>query len=393
LNSKIINRWTVLISGIFIQTILGGIYAWSTFVPFLTDEYGLNRGQCGFIFGLTISIFTIAMIFAGRFMSNHGPRRTALTGGILFLSGYILASFSQGNYIMLLVAIGGLVGTGIGFGYVCPLSVGMKWFPYKKGLVTGVSVAGFGGGAIVLTSTAEYFLDHSLDVLEFFRYLGIVAGSLMILATYFMMDPPEKENKKKTGFDYKDAKTLTFFIMFFGIFAGTFSGLLIVGNLSPIVIDSGYSKIFASAIISLFALGNALGRVIWGHLFDKFHFKSIPMSLGIFLLTLILLLLPLPKIGFQITTLLLGFCFGACFVVYASSITRFFGVDKFSGLYPLCFLGYGIAGLIGPGAGGFIDDKFGSYDISIYISISLVFIAMIFSTINMKTLQKKVSGE
>ncbi|MBD3394104.1 MAG: MFS transporter, partial [Chitinivibrionales bacterium] len=131
------NRWLVLVAGCLIQTVLGGIYAWSTFVPYLIKDYGLSTGQCGFIFGVTILTFASTMIFTGRVLIKKGPRFTALIAAGLFTSGYLFASMSGGSFALLLLSLGGIVGIGIGFGYVCPLSVGMKWFPDKKGLVTG----------------------------------------------------------------------------------------------------------------------------------------------------------------------------------------------------------------------------------------------------------------
>ncbi|HMA62058.1 MAG TPA: MFS transporter, partial [bacterium] len=164
------NKWVNLIAGIIIQTILGGIYAWSIFVPHLINNYGLSKGQCGTIFGVSIAVFTLAMTLAGRILSRRGPRFTASIGAVLFLVGYLIASFSGGSFIILLVGIGLFAGSGIGFGYVCPLSVGMQWFPKHKGFITGVAVAGFGGGAIILSSVASHFLNAGMNVLIFFRW-------------------------------------------------------------------------------------------------------------------------------------------------------------------------------------------------------------------------------
>ena len=86
------NRWLILAAGCLIQTILGGIYAWSTFVPYLSKDYGLSSGQCGLIFGLAILTFTSTMILAGRVLTQKGPRFTAMIAAGLFTLGYLLAS-------------------------------------------------------------------------------------------------------------------------------------------------------------------------------------------------------------------------------------------------------------------------------------------------------------
>ena len=80
-------KWVVLTGGIILQAILGGVYAWSAFVPSLTAQYGLTNRQSGLIFGVTIAVFTLAMIPAGRLLQAFGPRVTAGVGALLFAAG------------------------------------------------------------------------------------------------------------------------------------------------------------------------------------------------------------------------------------------------------------------------------------------------------------------
>jgi len=380
---KHINRWVILFAGIIIQTILGGIYAWSTFTPWLVDQYALSKGQSGLIFGLTIGFFTVAMILAGRILSRKGPRLTAGIGAVLFMSGYLLSSVSNGSFIIMLISLGLITGAGIGFGYVCPLSVGMKWFPNKKGLVTGIAVAGFGGGAVLLSSVAEYFLHNGIDVLFFFRFYGIIAGIILFIAAMFL-DTPEKKAQAVRANSYSSILTAPFALIALGLFSGTFAGLLIIGNLSPLVLDAGFTEAIAVLSISIFAIGNALGRMTWGHTFDYLGYKSIPLSLASFAVFSIFLLLPLAHWLFLIIVGLLGFGFGSNFVVYASAVSDYFGVDSFPEIYPVSFLAYGIAGIIGPGIGGFLADTTGSYTVALYISIAIVLIAAALTAFNLK---------
>jgi OFA family oxalate/formate antiporter-like MFS transporter len=381
------NRWLVLAAGCLIQTVLGGIYAWSTFVPHLVDSYGLSRGQCGFVFGLTILAFSSAMILAGQVMVKKGPRFTALIAAGLFMFGYLLASLSGGSFWWLLVSLGGIAGSGIGFGYVCPLSVGMKWFPKRKGLVTGVAVAGFGAGAILLSSIAEHFLLNGVDVLKFFQWFGVCSGVILFLAAAFLNEPPLAQSASVRTHDFSVLFTWPFVLTSIGMFAGTFAGLLIIGNLAPIVLKAGLTEKLAAASVSIFAVGNGMGRIVWGKLFDHFHYKSIPLSLGSLALAAGLLLLPLPNGLLMFSAVLIGFCFGANFVIYASTISRHFGTDSFPRLYPVCFMAYGIAGVIGPGLGGFLADTTGTYNTSIYICIALVTSVGVLSLMNLGRFQ------
>jgi MFS transporter, OFA family, oxalate/formate antiporter len=373
------NRWLILLAGCLIQTVLGGIYAWSTFVPYLQEGYKLNVGQCGLIFGATILTFTTAMIFAGNVLLRKGPRFTASISAGLFMIGYLAASFSGGSFLLLLLSIGGIVGCGIGFGYVCPLSVGMKWFPDKKGLVTGVAVAGFGAGAILLSSLAEHILINGMEVLHVFRWLGIIAGLILFGSAQLLCEPSGQPQETAVTHHRPSLIKGPFPLNVIGIFSGTFAGLLIIGNLTPIVLKAGLSEKQAALSVSIFALGNGAGRIIWGKLFDHFHYKSIPLSLACLALAVGSLLIPASSSVLMAGIGLIGFCFGANFVLYASAISRFFGTASFPRLYPICFMAYGIAGIIGPGMGGFIADRTGNYQLPIYLCIAIITIAAIFT--------------
>ncbi|MDG5816424.1 MFS transporter [Chitinispirillales bacterium ANBcel5] len=373
-------RWFVLIAGVMCQTALGGIYAWSTFVPHFVNTYNLTNAQCGLIFGVMVATFTVATLPAGSLLVKVGPRITAGIGALLFAAGYVLSSFSGGNYLFLIASLGIVVGTGIGFAYVCPLTVGMKWFPENKGLVTGISVAGFGVGAILLSSIAERLL-LTMDVLLVFRIIGLILGGLAFVSAMFMSEPSKQKNSGQ-GVQSKVSIraylfSSQFLLIIFAMFASTFAGLLISGNLKPMKLSLGLSDAHATLTISLFAIGNTIGRLVWGQIHD--HLKS-RNTVVISLLYLGVSVLPILWVrgptGAFLTSALVGFGFGASFVVYASSVVEKFGVDLLPRLYPICFMAYGFAALIGPAVGGWMADLSGSYSYALISSAGIVFFAL-----------------
>jgi len=301
------NRWISLIAGVLIQIILGGIYGWSTFIIQLGANYGLTHSQAGFIFGLCITTFTLTMIFSGRILATYGPRLTAGIGAVLFTGGYLLASFSQGIFAILLLGLGIITGAGIGFGYVCPLTVGMKWFPKNKGLVTGISVAGFGSGAILLSAVASRLLGAGMDVLVFFRWWGIGCGSLLLIASQFLTEPITMRKTTHKVVLTSEVYSLQFWMCAVGMFAGTFAGLLINGNLLPIVAEGGLSGPRSLQALSLFAVGNAMGRIVWGYFFDVLGYKSIPLSLIGLSMAGLALFISLPEWLLLLDMLCIGF--------------------------------------------------------------------------------------
>jgi OFA family oxalate/formate antiporter-like MFS transporter len=146
------------------------------------------------------------------------------------------------------------------------------------------------------------------------------------------------------------------------MFSGTFAGLLVSGNLKPMYLDLGLSEYQAALSIPLFAVGNTLGRLLWGRIHDRLGSrKTILLSLGTLFFSLLPPLFLTDGESLLAAAVLVGFGFGSCFVVYASSVAERFGVQHLPRLYPLCFTGYGLAALLAPAAGGWIADSFGSY--------------------------------
>ena len=153
-------RWTVLAGALIVQVILGTVYAFSVFVKPLEMEFGWSRATTQWAFSFALLSFAIVMIPAGRLQDRIGPRKVASIGGILlglsFLLGAVLVAEDRPWALYLTYGIMG--GAGIGFTYVCPIAASMKWFPDKKGLVTGLSVAGFGAGALFFAGPASTLL-------------------------------------------------------------------------------------------------------------------------------------------------------------------------------------------------------------------------------------------
>ena len=165
----------VLLASTAIQLCLGGVYAWSTFIGPLQQHYGFTAAQTQCIFGVTIATFSLAMIPAGRLLPRYGPRCLTIISGILFALGYLIAAMSEGNFVLMLLGIGVIAGAGIGFGYVCPLVTSLAWYPHKRGLVIGFVVAGFGAGAVVLTTASTAAFAHGIGVLQWFACLALSA--------------------------------------------------------------------------------------------------------------------------------------------------------------------------------------------------------------------------
>jgi len=371
-------QYGVLAASVAVQLCLGGVYAWTTFVPPLKQSYGFSTVQTQLVFGVLIAVFTLTMVAVGRLVDRRGPRMLLLASGVLFAAGYGLAAVSGGSFGLVLAGVGVLGGAATGLGYVCPLTASVRWFPEHKGLVTGIAVAGFGGGAAVQSYFAELLMERGLDVLRVFGVLGMVYGLVIFGASFVVRFPGGiAAVSPAAGVPRPASRALHcdpyFWSLFVAMFSGTFAGLLVVGNLKPIALWFGFRQATAIASVSLFAAGNAVGRIVWGAFIDRFQERSVSVSLAVFAVVLAALwLLPHREPLFLALVFLAGASFGACFVVYAALTASCYGAEHLGAVYPYIFLSYGIAGIAGPALGGWLHDASGSYAPALAAGIALL---------------------
>src|SRR4051812_14116293 len=174
---KVTNRWLIAAAGVVMQVALGAVYAWSVFRKPLSAEFDTSVSSVNLAFTLTIVFLGISAYFGGLWMARSGPRKVAITAGLLYGAGVILASLSSTGITLLYLSYGVLAGIGIGLGYIVPIATLIKWFPDKRGVITGIAVAGFGAGA-VLTAPIAKRLISSVGVFETFAILGVIYAVL-----------------------------------------------------------------------------------------------------------------------------------------------------------------------------------------------------------------------
>jgi len=357
----------VVIGSLIMQLSLGALYAWSTFSASLKEVYGLTASQASTIFGVAVITFTVTMIPGGRGVARYGPRRMAMVGALLFISGYFTASVAQGKYLYLLLGCGLMAGTGIGCFYTAPLAACLAWYPHRKGLMTGLAVAGFGAGSLILSTWAERLLEHGWDVHDVLRVVALVNGSCALIGAALLRLPKTSTSGSSLPQESKAmqlrqlVRLRSFQAAVCGMFAATFGGLLVIGNLKSLGLSYGLPSAVAGLAVGIFAIGNAIGRLFWGTVFDRLGRWTLVLTLLIQALVLFGMSAATDPTTFKILSFSCGFLFGAAFVLYAADLASEFGHGAIATVYPWVFLAYGIAGIAGPYVGGKTYDLTGSF--------------------------------
>lgn len=386
-------KYSSVVASFFIMLCLGGVYAWSIFANELMLNHGWTSTQTQLVFGFIIAIFPITMIFAGKFESKLRSRTLAFLSAILLSSGYLLSGLAKGNFYLTLFSFGILTGMGTGCGYLVALTTPVKWFPKKKGLVAGIAAGGFGLAAVLLSFITENLLIRNKSIPEIFSFIGIVYGGIVIFFAFFLQSP--RPNRSRTLKRFKFSfRTKDFIQLFLGIFLGTFAGLLIIGNLKNIGAEHLIKEHILIVGVSVFAATNFLGRLFWGALSDYLRgnlsiFSALSFqAIAIFILARTDLTAQL----YLLSTAMIGFGFGSNFVLFAKETSKRFGISRLGSIYPYIFLGYAVAGIVGPLTGGLFYDYFESYHWSVVIAAVMSLLgALLFIKIKPRV-EKKEDG-
>jgi len=350
---------------------IGSVYAWSIVASELIKEYSFSAFQTQLTFGILIAIFPVTMIFVGQLEKRVKHRYFGYISGSLFLLGYLLASYSKGNFVLIFISIGILGGIATGFGYWVALTTPVQWFPQKKGLIAGIAAAGFGLGAVIMSEMSEIILKNGNNVLQLLKIVGIIYGLVIFIFSNLIYQTQSKTDTNKETLKLSDfIVSKTFRNLFVGIFLGTFAGLLIIGSLGIIGDQHSITNHILILGVALFAFANFSGRLIWGFISDY-----LGASLSIFLALLFqaisiisLNIFPLTDISYLVLALFIGFGFGGNFVLFAKETAQVFGLGNLGVIYPYVFVGYAIAGIAGPISGGILHDFSDSFFYAIILA-------------------------
>ena len=397
MQKKIRNRWTVVMASVVVQFFLGALYTWSVFQKPIEQTFGWSTSQVSLAFSINLAIIPFFLIIAGRQLQRFGPTKMVITGATFLSIGLLIASQTS-SLPMLYLGYGVFGGIGIGTAYGIPIATCMKWFPDKRGLIAGLSTAGFGLGAMFYSQLATFLVSQNgpLDTFffqAFYTIIGVTVGGMFMRAApddYVPEGWIPAQNNGVSKYNFMPKEMLRtpqyYFILIMYVFANI-SGLMIIAHASPIGQEvASLSVLQAGRIVSLLSIGDMSGRILWGLLSDKIGRSRVIFLMYVLSAITMLTINSLDSFWlYGIGIMLIAFCFGGAMSNFPALTADYFGVKYVSWNYGFVFLAYSVGALIGPRLAALVaESSGGSYKLAFIITGSLCIVGAIMALLSKK---------
>jgi OFA family oxalate/formate antiporter-like MFS transporter len=363
------NRWFLVAAALLLQFSIGAVYAWSVFAKALREApaFDLTSVQAALPFTVTIGMIFIGSYLGGRIQDRRGPRPVALMGGVIYAIGVVLASFAtSGDQLWLIILGYGVIsGFGLGFAYIVPIAMLLKWFPDKRGLITGLAVGGFGFGAVLTSPVAQWLIENDPEQpTSAFRWLGIGYLVMSLVGASFFRNPPAGYTVpgyepattgagSKAEKDYTQGEALRtpqWYLLTAILTLNVTAGIALIAQAAASAEDiAGYTATGAAAVVGVLAVFNGGGRVVWAAASDYIgRMPAFAAMLG--LQGVCLLLLPHASNAalFFVLAAVVYLCYGGGFGTMPATAGDYFGVKYAGAIYGLMLVGWSLGGILGP---------------------------------------------
>ena len=387
------NRWVIAAAGVLMQVALGAVYAWSVFRIPLTNTFGWTISEVTLTFTIAIFVLGLAAFAGGLWMRRAGPRTVALTAGVLYGLGVFLASLSGGRLWWLYCSYGLIAGVGLGLGYIVPVATLVKWFPDKRGLITGLAVAGFGAGALITAPIATRLIA-GVGVMQTFAILGAAYFVLVTGGALFMHNPPagyaggagrgqtpsDTVRPQSRAFTLADAlRSWQWYGLWLLLFLNTTAGIAVISQAAPMFQEiTSISPARAASIVGIISIANGAGRLLWAWLSDLVGRRAV--FLAMFLVQAIIFWLLPSAHGlalFAALTVGVLLCYGGGFGTMPAFAADYFGAEHIGSIYGLMLTAWSVAGVLGPTLMAALRERSGGYDGALRLIAGLMLVSAV----------------
>jgi OFA family oxalate/formate antiporter-like MFS transporter len=393
------NRWVRLIGSVIAMAMIANFqYAWALFIKPMMGATGWKLSQVQWGFTLFIAFETWVQPFTGRFMDRLGPRVFMSVAAVMCAVGW--AGMGQAHTLTQLYALYSLAGIGAALVYCGSTIVGLKWFPDKLGLASGLIAAGFGSGAALFVP----FIAHIIRVEDFrraFLYTGIAQGIVILLVSQLMVNPDPNDPQvagKKAASRFKvrsQAEQFTsaemlctpqFYMLYAMMLMMGIGGLMVTAQVGSVADTLGISKIVFTLALTINSLANGAGRIFWGWVSD--HVGRERTMITAFLIQAVALVSVLRlgrnnPVWFCVLLATVLFTWGEIYSLFPASMADFFGIRNSGSNYAFLYSSKGVASILAGGLAALIFERTGTWTFVFYGSATLAFITAIMAALLM----------
>ena len=385
-------RWIQFGSAVVAMIMIANLqYAWTLFVGPLQKAHGdWSLKALGFAFSTFIFLETWVTPVEGWIIDRLGPRIFLTAGGILVGAGWTWMGYAQ--TLTTFYFAYGMAGVGAAFVYSGSIATALKWFPDKRGTVSGFITAGFGAGSALFIPTIASILTHA-GYKTAFLYTGIGQGLLIVIAAQVLHNPgpdfqvsptakkPVSPRIRRNTQQFNSGQILVtphFWVLYAAFVLTSVGGLMITAQASPFGKSVAIPAAAIVAALSWSRLANGAGRIFWGWFSD---FVGREMAMFIPFVLQALCLVAMLKIGrtsgdmFILTMVMVFFTWGSMFALFPAIIGDYFGAQNATSNYGFLYTAKGVASIGGGGIAAALFAKYGNWDVPFYITAVLTLVS------------------
>ena len=415
------NKWIrAAIPALLLHFSIGTVYCWSIFSQEIADYIGFSKGATEWAFSLAIFFLGMSAAFLGNVVEKDIHKSSLIasicfalgmagTGGFIYYGG-----LHQGSVFALVgiyLCYGFIMGIGLGTGYLSPVKTLMLWFKDRKGLATGLAVAGFGGAKAIASPIMQWMLANlgKGGIYKMFIILACVYFVMMFVGHLLLKKPddwhePQGDEKAPKIMDVLKTKPLTNYIgIWLMFYINITCGLALISQEKMIVKCLGLAG-FVGIISTVSAIFNAGGRLGFSAWADKLKDRNTIYKL-IFVISIVLTALVIVTGGIQngagntlLIVLVLALImmvnagYGGGFSNVPTLLSDHYGMSNISAIHGITLSAWGFAGLTGNQLANWIVNKFGQeveingvlvnptgYQTVLYVTIALYIVALLLS--------------
>ncbi len=425
------NKWIrAAIPALLLHCSIGTVYCWSLFSDQIGQHIGFSKSATEWAFSFAIFFLGMSAAFLGNVVEKN-IHKSSLIATFCFAGGMAGTGFfiwygglHQGSLVALLgiyLCYGLIMGIGLGTGYLSPVKTLMLWFQDRKGLATGLAVAGFGAAKAIASPIMESMLKNLGDggiykmffILAAVYFVMMFVGHLLLKKPDYWHEPTDKAEKQSILSVIKTRPILNYVGIWLMFYLNITCGLALISQEKMIIKCLGLAGM-VGIISTISAVFNAGGRLGWSALGDKMKDRNTIYKI-IFILSIVATALVIATQGITngagntgliilvlVLIMIVNAGYGGGFSNVPTLLSDHYGMGSISALHGITLSAWGFAGLTGNNLATWIVNTFGKeevingitvnptgYQAVLYVTVALYAVSLLLSMFFVRPVKRK----